>query len=601
MDPSDYSAISNRRRRKDRDTKQVKDQISRTPSSVSGIAFGSRIPQPKVTGPESREETLGEFLTPPIAIPAPPRIVTMPSMPRRNAREAPHFVYTKPRELLRFFKSVEELFDECSVVDDQKKKEHVCSYADIESEEEWKVLKSFSKGPYDKWKQEVFEQYAESENLVNGTYRSLINLTEKFHDIGVSDEAEFMQLKRRWLVESGKLQKDPPLLSNREEIALWLQCFDQQVRELILLRLSQMPTPHTVPGPLVPGVKVKRREDLYEMSTVMEITENIMKGAYGTYSYKKGHIPNPIAIAPKGAYQVQTTTTLANGTRVKDEDDDIKAGQALLLDRIELVDKNRADFEKRSIDRLEELFKSLSQGNVASNTSFVKDSGTRPTSMGRNQPFVNPHEPPNSCHWCWGTGHFVLDCPTRNQQLTSGKIKKEPGSNRTWMANGTVIPGTPLDRPPSVRIEMKIASDPTSAQLLLTDLIGTEEGYASVPGVWKIPEGEPSHLSQYSQGYRYDMINNIQQGKIPVAIPQSAQIVHSNAPQGSTFVVTSTGQLQQVQSATQQTAAPVSQVSSEQKLALENAFLKGQLATSQMVMTRKGSDSAPESDRDSGF
>lgn len=209
-----------------------------------------------------------------------------PTMPRRNSREAPRFSSEKPNEILRFFTACEELFSECGVTDPKKKKEHVCSYADYESEEEWRILDKFASGTYEEWKKEVLEQYAEAENLVNGTLHNITALTKKFRGLGVGDTAEFMQLKRRWVVESAKLQQDPPLLSNREEVALFFKCFDSQVRELIMLRLSQLP-----PEPVQAGQKAKRREDLHKMSKVMEVAENIMKGVYGNYTYNKGSTP----------------------------------------------------------------------------------------------------------------------------------------------------------------------------------------------------------------------------------------------------------------------------------------------------------------------
>ena len=71
-------------------------------------------------------------------------------MPLRNERTAPTFDSSKPRELTRFFKDLEQLFKRAGLqkaqptqADEQLMKEHAVNYVDYATEQIWQLIPEY--------------------------------------------------------------------------------------------------------------------------------------------------------------------------------------------------------------------------------------------------------------------------------------------------------------------------------------------------------------------------------------------------------------------------------------------------------------------------
>ena len=64
-------------------------------------------------------------------------------MPSHGERMAPQFDNTKVRELGRFFKELELLFDACPGLTDQEKKDHVIHYLTMEDADIWVTVSKY--------------------------------------------------------------------------------------------------------------------------------------------------------------------------------------------------------------------------------------------------------------------------------------------------------------------------------------------------------------------------------------------------------------------------------------------------------------------------
>jgi hypothetical protein len=75
------------------------------------------------------------------------------------ARDAPKFSSTRPQELRRFLRMMEDLWKEAGIKYD-KEKASLGKYADAESEEEWKAFEIYPRGnTWNDFKEELIVNY----------------------------------------------------------------------------------------------------------------------------------------------------------------------------------------------------------------------------------------------------------------------------------------------------------------------------------------------------------------------------------------------------------------------------------------------------------
>ena len=94
-------------------------------------------------------------------------------MPSRGERTAPQFDNTKARELGRFFKELELLFDARPGLTEQEKKDHVIRYLTMEDADIWVTVSEYDDGmkTFDDFKTAVLKLYPSASNL----YRHSMN------------------------------------------------------------------------------------------------------------------------------------------------------------------------------------------------------------------------------------------------------------------------------------------------------------------------------------------------------------------------------------------------------------------------------------------
>ena len=86
-----------------------------------------------------------------------------------GSKDAPRFKSSKPEELRRFIRSMEDLWRDANVTNGGQKKLMIGKYADQDSEEEWSAFKSFEDGTWEEFKEELIENYPEAAAAERGT------------------------------------------------------------------------------------------------------------------------------------------------------------------------------------------------------------------------------------------------------------------------------------------------------------------------------------------------------------------------------------------------------------------------------------------------
>ena len=176
-------------------------------------------------------------------------------MPLRGERVAPQFDSSKPRELGRYFESLEELFERCSGVEtDELKKKKAAYYVDVETSDVFKSLPEFTRptgaavdSTYEQFKKAVLKYYPGADDdrtymLADLTALASATLAARKYDresLAAFDRQfhtryNYLQLKGKIaeahaveIYVSAFPQSDQPRLASRLEI----QCPSKEVDE----------------------------------------------------------------------------------------------------------------------------------------------------------------------------------------------------------------------------------------------------------------------------------------------------------------------------------------------------------------------------------
>jgi hypothetical protein len=98
-------------------------------------------------------------------------------MPMRNERSAPRFDPTKPRELVRYFKDLEDHFQRCAVIDLANQKWWALHYVSVEIADLWESLTDWTAATtWDLVKDAVKKRYPASQTTRRHTHHELLTL-----------------------------------------------------------------------------------------------------------------------------------------------------------------------------------------------------------------------------------------------------------------------------------------------------------------------------------------------------------------------------------------------------------------------------------------
>ena len=144
-----------------------------------------------------------------------------------SARDAPRFSSRRPQELRRFVRSMDDLYKEAGIEDDEEKKAYLGKYADQESEEECRALEMFPSGhSWEEFKNELMENYPEAAEAERGTPARIRQVCKETRietqGIKLGDLTALFAFRRAFMAEAKKLSKAPAAMANRELVELFI-------------------------------------------------------------------------------------------------------------------------------------------------------------------------------------------------------------------------------------------------------------------------------------------------------------------------------------------------------------------------------------------
>ena len=156
-----------------------------------------------------------------------------------GTRDAPRFSASRPEELRRFLRQMEDLWADAGIDDDDKKKASLGKYADYESEEEWAAFTTYGTGySWDDFKRELFENYPEAAEAQRGTPQRIRQICRDTKEINLGDLQALVAFRRRFMTEAKKLLVPPAVMSNRELVELFVGRLSAGMGSLVLQHLA---------------------------------------------------------------------------------------------------------------------------------------------------------------------------------------------------------------------------------------------------------------------------------------------------------------------------------------------------------------------------
>lgn len=404
-------------------------------------------------------------------------------MPNPQTRDAPSFDRLKPTELLRFISRMEDLFVKHGITSDIDKVTTLGKYADAASEAEWQHLDSYETHIWVDFRRELINSYVEACDIERGSLKALQKICRENRKIATADLSDLMALKRAFRVEVKKLQKDPPLLSNREAVEMFLDCLTSDFRLHVTSRLD------IVQKEVEEGT---RPEDKYKLDDVIKAAVTLAQGARVSYKALDG----------------VTSSSRDTGGEIN-----MKLEQELCTIKDTLVTQNRqseSHINKLS-SRIEEMSKqftsSMNKMAVPPNGGQMQAGYRQPAPFRAPAPFQqNGATPLSGCFYCGEEGHLKNECVHRSQHLTQGWIQTD-SFGRIRLGDGSPIPwGKPGDTTKE-RVEAGRAKNAT-AQVNMNSR-------ANVPGIIQLNQNA-TPLACLSQDRIEDLleqldVNDVQQ------------------------------------------------------------------------------------------
>jgi hypothetical protein len=336
-------------------------------------------------------------------------------IPLPGTRNAPEFDGTRPQELRRFLRRMEDLFNIYGINGEEDRIQQVVKYTDADTEEEWKAFDSYGGKDWKDFIEEVISNYPEAECAQEGAMFRLNDICSRFRNLGITDRIDILSLKRKFVAESKKLRTPPALISNLELVNKFASCLSADLKAQVFSRLNYHRNSKDTK---------RRREDLYDIDAVIEMTVRLVnEGDADAFS----SLASRHRIKESSAERTTRGGSMVPHTSTKEEIDSLTNQVAELRDEVAISNREYKIFR-------EEMTKTLQQVNRGLQNN---QGGWRPP---QNQTYnLGSRTNDPKCYYCWKTGHMVNSCPERLRHLEEKKLVIG-GDGRVKLPNGQEVP-----------------------------------------------------------------------------------------------------------------------------------------------------------------
>jgi len=375
-----------------------------------------------------------------------------------GSKDAPRFKSSKPEELRRFIRLMEDLWKDAGVTSDQAKKTMIGKYADQESEEEWTAFDTFDDGhSWEDFKEELLENYPEAAAAERGTPARLRHICADTGKVRLGDIVAFYQFRRSFMSEAKKLLKAPAVMGNRELVEMFIGCLSDNFASAVLQYLGNKPPaskPDMGTNLLHPTIPTRRPEDKYDLEEVCKAALQVTENSQGMYNLINKTEDRGVMLFAQPVTENKALSEKLN---------ELEGEQALDKDRLVSLGKT---LEAR-MGGIEDLIKSLMKLSHENEAQVCKgdckggackthaEASSNPAQRWGGR--TNEHE---KCFWCGLLGHFQADCEDLKNQIRLGNIKLNH-EGKLRLKDGSFIPKYPAEASLKERVERHYARKPS--------------------------------------------------------------------------------------------------------------------------------------------
>ena len=391
--------------------------------------------------------------------------VTEKRMVAPGSRDAPRFKSTRPEELRRFIRLMEDLWTDCGVTGDQAKKIMIGKYADQDSEEEWRAFETFEgTHSWDEFKEELLENYPEAAAAERGTparIRQICSEATKAGKLVLGDMVSFYTFRRSFVSEGKKLRVRPAVMANRELVELFIGCLSDTFASAVLQYLgNKSPDPKATSGKArdttsdADAVGQRRPEDRYDWEEVCKAALQVSENSQGMYS-----------LINKAEHRdVMLFSQPVSETKVLNEKlNELEGEQALDKDRLVSLGKTLEARMGGLEDLLKSLMKQKSESDAQNNCKSDCKGGNckmHDASSNPMQKWGGRSNESEKCFWCGLLGHFQADCEDLQNQIRLGNVKMNH-EGKLRLRDGSFLPRNPVEASLKERVEKHYARRPS--------------------------------------------------------------------------------------------------------------------------------------------
>jgi hypothetical protein len=392
--------------------------------------------------------------------------VTEKRMVSPGSRDAPRFRSTKPEELRRFIRLMEDLWKDCGVTNDQAKKVSIGKYADQESEEEWTAFDTFEDGhSWLEFKEELLENYPEAAAAERGTPARIREICSEANKVGrlmLGDMVPFYAFRRSFMSEAKKLRKPPAVMANRELVELFIGCLSDSFASAVLQYLGNRSSDSKTFGSRPKDdssddhAKPRRPEDKYDWEDVCKAALQVSENSQGMYNLINKSESRGVMLFTQPVSETKALNeklTELEGEQALDKDRLVSLGKTLearmggIEDLIKSLMKHKPDHEAQGICKGDCKGSNCKTHETAGNSNPMQRWGGKSLDN-------------EKCFWCGLLGHFQADCEDLQNQVRLGNVKMNH-EGKPRLRDGSFIPRFPVEASLKERVEKHYARKPS--------------------------------------------------------------------------------------------------------------------------------------------
>ena len=355
-----------------------------------------------------------------------------------GSKDAPRFKSSKPEELRRFIRLMEDLWKEAGVTSDQSKKTMIGKYADQDSEEEWAAFDTFEEGhSWEAFKEELIENYPEAAAAERGTPARIRQLCSETMKVRLGDMPALYSFRRAFMSEAKKLRKPPAAMANRELVELFFSCLSEPLALAVLQYLgNKAPSSQTSSGKskeVDADGKIRRPEDKYDLDDICKAALQVSENSQGMYNLMSRS-------EERGVFML--TQPVSDTRALNEKLNELEGEQALDKDRLVSLGKT---LDAR-MGGLEEMLKALMKQGLVTDAQCSGKGDCKGGMCKTHEASGNPMQKwggksleNEKCFWCGLFGHFQADCEDLKNQIRLGNVKMNH-EGKLRLKDGLFIP-----------------------------------------------------------------------------------------------------------------------------------------------------------------